>query len=208
MTKKELKSPAQRLQEKLQKEYTSWQRLKQYGCNDPFYADGCNMNLIRNHIIHLKEECEELLNPEKYPQEYYRELPPEVDNNYIARRDEIRENAKISLEVYKKDENYLYLVEAMSKLDDKQRKQCCIENVIRYVTELKMFISSDSVLEMRSHEQCKIYLESFEHCRMIVEKILKNVEEDKLQPMRQLSIFDLELVDDNTISGCKSQFAT
>lgn len=67
-------------------EQRKWIETNENGCNDPFWTDGCNMNLIRNHILYAKEKiseiCEEYNIP--YPEEYYIPTPPEVDNNYMA----------------------------------------------------------------------------------------------------------------------------
>ena len=30
----------------------TWEDIKVYGCRDPFWEDGVNMNLERNHCIH------------------------------------------------------------------------------------------------------------------------------------------------------------
>lgn len=36
-----------------------WNAIKKHGCADPFWPDGTNMNLIRNHIICLKKLLQE-----------------------------------------------------------------------------------------------------------------------------------------------------
>ena len=67
-------------------EIEHWKDINQNGCNDPFWSDGCNMNLTRNHIIYyqrqIRESCTENRLP--LPEEYYLSIPPEVDNNYMA----------------------------------------------------------------------------------------------------------------------------
>lgn len=72
--------------EQINKERQHWECINQYGCNDPFWADGCNMNLIRNHILSYKKDIRKLC--EEYglnlPDAYYMPVPPEVDNNYMA----------------------------------------------------------------------------------------------------------------------------
>lgn len=44
-----------------------WEEIKDHGCCDPFWSDGVNMNLTRNHIIYdkhrLLEICEALQEP-------------------------------------------------------------------------------------------------------------------------------------------------
>ena len=94
---------AEELQENLQKDFQRWEYLNTHGGSDPLYEDGFNMNIVRNHIIYDKRKCQEELEEKDYPKEYFRETPPQVDNYYMARMDEIRENAKSSLLVYKAD---------------------------------------------------------------------------------------------------------
>lgn len=33
------------------RERARWQDIFAFGCNDPAWTDGCNLNLVRNHII-------------------------------------------------------------------------------------------------------------------------------------------------------------
>lgn len=71
-------------------ELAQWKAINESGCNDPFWSDGCNMNLVRNHVIAYKRElariCEE--SGLALPSEYYLPLPPEVDNQYMANLDQ------------------------------------------------------------------------------------------------------------------------
>ena len=68
------------------KELVNWKYSNENGCQDPFWADGVNMNLIRNHIIYAKNQILELAeNGEELPDEYYIPTPPEVDDNYIVK---------------------------------------------------------------------------------------------------------------------------
>lgn len=70
----------------IREEIAQWKDINQNGCNDPFWSDGCNMNLTRNHIIYyqrlISEICTE--NQLPLPEEYYLSVPPEVDNDYMA----------------------------------------------------------------------------------------------------------------------------
>ena len=71
---------------RIREEIAYWKYINQYGCNDPFWPDGTNMNLVRNHIISYQVELQEICteNQLPLPEEYYLSLPPEVDNNYMA----------------------------------------------------------------------------------------------------------------------------
>lgn len=68
------------------REIGRWNYILENGCNDPFWPDGCNMNLTRNHILYYKREIEECCEATgtELPPEYYLPTPPEVDDNYMV----------------------------------------------------------------------------------------------------------------------------
>lgn len=66
-------------------ELARWESIRRYGSGDPFWPDGTNMNLVRNHIISSKRELQELCQDGVYPKEYYLPTPPEVDNDWICK---------------------------------------------------------------------------------------------------------------------------
>ena len=76
-------------------EIAHWKNINKSGCNDPFWADGCNMNLTRNHIICDKMDIERICKESNIPlpEEYYLSTPPEVDDDYMANRKQ-RERVK------------------------------------------------------------------------------------------------------------------
>lgn len=86
MKKKTPEKELELLRENLLHERAIWKRINENGCNDPFWADGCNMNLTRNHILSYRDEiancCEKHNLP--LPEEYFLKVPPEVDNDYMA----------------------------------------------------------------------------------------------------------------------------
>jgi len=188
----ETEKSIKKLAEDIKRQRDHWEHLKTYGGSDPLYEDGLNMELTRNHIIsdkrRIKEICEET--GAQYPEEYSIETPPEIDRYYMARADEIRENAKRSLEVYEADGDYKYLLSAAGELDEAQKKQTCIVNVLGYVRGLKDFIARDKLVDMRRHEEPERYLDSFRECAAKVRAILKPEPEKKILPLGQLSIFD------------------
>lgn len=180
------------LDERLKSEYDRWNYLYTYGGQDPTWADGCGLNLIRNHILHIKKQMEEA---GQLTENYYRELPPEVDRDYMARADEIRENAKKSLNIYKSNPDYLYLCNIVNLLNKRQAEDVCIRNVIRYATGLEHFIERDDLVDMRRHEEPERYVKSFSECRKRVENILGEkprieFNEDLKQLSGQMNILD------------------
>ncbi|MCD8381152.1 MAG: hypothetical protein LUC95_12750 [Lachnospiraceae bacterium] len=92
------KTPQQELKElsgNLVDDINRWNHLNEYGGSDPFWTDGVNMNLVRNHVIYhkqqIKEICEE--NSLAFPDTYYLATPPKVDDGYMAnvkQRDRIK----------------------------------------------------------------------------------------------------------------------
>lgn len=70
----------------IEQEAMRWQDIQENGCSDPFWPDGTNMNLVRNHILYYKEQimttCTE--NGLTLPDEYYTPTPPKVTHSYMA----------------------------------------------------------------------------------------------------------------------------
>lgn len=113
----------------LKKEYEHWESAYRNGLYDPFWPDGTNLNLTRNHIIYYKRQMEQLAGAERrnlfgddLPVIYYKELPPEVDNNYMANPDKIRQRAKEQIALYEEDENFQYLLQIKDTLYPKNQE--------------------------------------------------------------------------------------
>ena len=86
---KKKKTPEQEIQElcmDITRKIAQWIDMNENGGQDPFWPDGVNMNLTRNHIIYdkdrIRELCEEHAIP--IPEEMYLPLPPEVNIYYMA----------------------------------------------------------------------------------------------------------------------------
>lgn len=192
-----MKDERKQLESDLVQEYEHWNYIHEHGCQDPFYADGFNLNLTRNHIIFKKQRCNKL---EFYPDVYKRELPQEVDEDYMARAGYIREQAKKTLQLYVQHDDYKWLRNNANRLTMKQKDDTCIMNVLNYVTGLRQFIESDMLVEMRRHIDPDRYIESFVQCRKRVEAIFNygNTEkqnivsriDEKDQLAGQMNIFD------------------
>ena len=106
----------------LEKSFARWDFIRENGCSDPFWADGVNMNLVRNHIIFYKQKLSEEATLFLLPEAFYRETPPIVDNDYMARADEIRQNAARSMLKIDEDENLKFVREQSENLNEKQLK--------------------------------------------------------------------------------------
>jgi len=160
----------------LEKAYSHWENLYKNGGSDPSYADGVNLNFVRNHIISYKQRIE-AERPEDINSELYQKpLPPKVDPNYMARADEIREHAKQSLERYKADPDYKYLWRHRNSLSTAEGKATFLPAVLGYVSGLEFAIRDDDLLTMRRHESPDCYIESFHDCAKRVREVLENQE--------------------------------
>ena len=146
----------------LENSFARWDYIHEHGCSDPFWADGVNMNLVRNHIMYYKQKLSEEATLFLLPEAYYREVPPEVDNNFMARPDEIRQNAARSMQIIDEDENLKFVREQSVHLTEKQLKQLCIPAILGYAENLRRAISEDDLLPMLRNENPKAYLESFQ----------------------------------------------
>ena len=82
----------QQLREELQQSFDRWDHLLIHGCQDPFWPDGVNMNLVRNHIIWYYKQLEEIsaqpvqlsLFNDLSLGKNDRPVPPKVPDNYMA----------------------------------------------------------------------------------------------------------------------------
>ena len=64
--------------------FARWNYIRTKGCRDPFYPDGENMNLVRQHIMSYKEELENLCKDRELPDSYYIPTPGVVNPDYMA----------------------------------------------------------------------------------------------------------------------------
>lgn len=146
----------------LENSFARWEELFKNGGSDPFWTDGMNLNLVRNHIIYYKEQLAKQENTLLgLPEIYYRELPPVVDCDYMARPDEIRENARKAMETIDSNEDLQFICEQLSTLSEQQIEQWHIPAVINYAENLRRAILEDDLIIMRRFENPERYLESF-----------------------------------------------
>lgn len=178
----------------LESSYEQWEYLREHGGSDPFYADGTNMNLVRNHILYYKGKMVEEYGADhdKYPQIFYRELPPEVNANYIARAGEIRDGAVAALDCYLVDSNFQYLLMNQGMLSKKEAEKISLYNVLGYVSGLARAIKDGDLIAMRRHAgRPEGYQESFAQCAA---KMMELISKKKTEPEQgkgnvQLSLF-------------------
>ncbi|MCM1061528.1 MAG: hypothetical protein NC452_14765 [Eubacterium sp.] len=164
----------------LENSYKRWEELYIKGGSDPCWADGEGLWLVKNHIIHYKEQLTKQENSFfGLPDAYYRDLPPDVPRDYMARPDEIRENARKAMEIIEADENLKFVREQSKNLSAKQYDQLCIRYILGYAENIRTAIDKDDLITMRRYGNPERYLDSF---RSAAEKIrspeiLRNIDE-------------------------------
>lgn len=135
----------------------------QNGCSDPFWPDGVNLNLVRNHIRSYKKQIESLMEQESevislfpcsYPDIYFRETPDEVSNDYMAKTDEIRARANQQIALYEKDPNFQYCLENHDKVfpggETKATKAAGLHmHVTAVLSRYRHCIETDDLVAMR-----------------------------------------------------------
>ena len=160
--------------------YASWEKYRDEGGSDPSWADGVNMNLLRNHIIYYRKQLEELSENGEKPDILNRALPPEMPSDYMANADEIREAAGKSLEVYRSNPTYQWCIEQAKRIPEKLLKKTVIPNILGYVSELESSIRNDDLVSMRRHRDPQGYMDSFERCKQEIEKLLPQIERERM----------------------------
>lgn len=75
-------------EKEIKKELERWNELKEKGGFDPFWPDGTNMNLVRNHVIYYLSKMREeggtqisMFETTSYDESC---IPPKVNENYMA----------------------------------------------------------------------------------------------------------------------------
>ena len=133
-----------------------YEDLRVHGGSDPFWSDGVNMNLCRNHVMYFRKQVETELDPENYPEEYFLEIPAEVSVHYMADPDGIRSRSTAALEVLKENQDFQYLRSKLSGDLDKETSQCM--NPVRYVLGMEDAIRRDDLVVMRRCQDPEYYV--------------------------------------------------
>lgn len=109
-TKNDEDEKVRRICEDIEKEFESWDYIKRNGCGDPYWADGVNMNLVRNHIINGYKKLDALQGTPVQLDMFgggqgvdrtRRPVPPLVSDRYMANAEKIIRRAKALVKTVK-----------------------------------------------------------------------------------------------------------
>ena len=89
MARKKKKTPAEELHELvayLQDRFERWDYIKENGTHDPFWSDGVNINLVRNHCLYGRKQIKALCEAHglPYPEIYQKPVPPKMPQDFMA----------------------------------------------------------------------------------------------------------------------------
>lgn len=157
-----------RLEQALYDSYERWEKLSREGGSDPSYADGMNLNLVRNHILSFRKKLEEL---DPLAPILKREIPEKADPSYMVNPDKIRENARNTLALYEADAAYEYLLQRAGYYDKKAAYEIGLTACLGYVSALRRAIDEDDLVVMRRHRKAEYYLARLRDCRLRLEKM-------------------------------------
>lgn len=174
-----------KLIEILEERFQHYDEVLENGCDDPLWADGVNLNLIRNHIIIAKRNIEEVFSVEDYPDVYDRMTPEKINDDYMAKPDEIREKAKEVLDMFN---SYFYVDELKSAsyyLDKNQLLEAGIGSALCLIKYLDEAIKEDNLVDMRRLAKNSV------HRMKEFEKAYENLCEINMEEERQISLFEI-----------------
>lgn len=154
------------LEKECTKSYERWDDLFHNGGQDPFWEDGVNLNLVRNHIIYAQREMQRICGEIGYfmPEIANRELPPIVDSKYMAKKDAIMTTARKMLAMYQQNSDYVLLLGLRDELTDTQKQTIFYDTVLGYVSTLERAIAKEDYLTMRRYLYNNGYVRSFRNC--------------------------------------------
>lgn len=171
-----------KLEQELIDAYYQWNFLYENGGTDPFWPDGVNLNLVRNHIIYYKFSMEKL---DFYPEAYYWELPQKVEDSYMANIEKIYGDAKKTCNLLISSKDYLWLKNNMYRFSPELLQTFNITSIMMHPDILKDALKNFDWVVLRRYGKTQRYLDCFSECR---EKVEKKLNEEKYG---QLSIFDI-----------------
>ena len=172
--KKSLVEEIETMEMQCRQSYEQWDNIFANGCQDPFWEDGVNLNLVRNHIIYYQNRITDLCEENGYfkPEICFREPPLKVDQHYMAKKAEIEQAACNSLQDIEQNKDYLKLLAFESKLSDEQQKTVSYSAVLGYVNHLKSAICTKDYVAMRRYSNGLWVIDSIVKCLERIEKII------------------------------------
>ena len=147
-----LKKPGlEELVRELERDYARWEQVYMAGSKDPFWPDGVNANLCRNHILCGKRRIRELYPDAEMPEIYYRPLPQKLPAEYMARKEELRSAALRSYTRYISDENFCFIRNHVERIPETDALRGILDALLARADVLKDAVLSGDYVAMRRY---------------------------------------------------------
>lgn len=169
----------------LEKAHKHWKDLYENGCYDPSWADGVNLNLVRNHMLNYQKEIENLYSNKEKPSVYFEEIPEEVNDDYMARKDEILKKAISLCDMYCELKEVQDVLSAEEYLSKKEFNDLHIQIDVNCVRGLKQAIHKQDYVEMRCIS--RNFEENIHRILEVHEQIMNKQHEEG----QQMNIFEM-----------------
>ncbi len=148
MAKKSRKDPIEELYAELEQAYEHWQYLYENGGSDPFWPDGVNLNLVRNHILYYKGEIQKIPGAEQR-EILLRDIPKEVSNGYMADPQGILQRAESALRKIKENPDFCYIREHISYMNPETVERMHLNAMMQRLSALECAIRENDYVTMR-----------------------------------------------------------
>ena len=135
----------------LERDYARWEQVYMAGSKDPFWPDGVNANLCRNHILSGKKRIRELYPDAEMPGIYYRPLPQKLPAEYMARKEELRSAALRSYTRYISDEIFCFIRNHVERIPETDALRGILDALLARADVLKDAVLSGDYVAMRRY---------------------------------------------------------
>ena len=105
------------------------------------------------------------------------DLPPEVDVNYMAKAEEIREYAVELLRITESSEDLRFIDEHAKEFSKEQNSECHLWRVLGWAISLRNALQKNDLVALRRERTkgTECILAMFSECRKRMEKILQTI---------------------------------
>lgn len=158
--------------------FMKWDRVAEAGSTSTIWTDGHELNVIRNQIIDAKKKVGSYIST-SFRECATREIPPQMSELYMVHADEIMANAKETLEVFRENADYQYLVKNSGRIDVEQRTKLKLNSAIYQPVTLEKLIKRDRLIKLKQYMYREKYLNEFQVCRKKLECLLEELKEMK-----------------------------
>ncbi len=171
----------------LEKAHEHWQDIYENGCYDPLYADGINLNLVRNHMLYYMRMIEDQYGNDEKPAVYDKPIPEKVDVHYMAKMDEILNKAEALNQRFSQMQEVHDLLRAQDCMSDKELDDLHCSVDFNRIQDLKEAIQTLDYVRMRALSV---------HPEVEIENVLKAHESlmnRRQEEGEQISLFEMTM---------------